>query len=178
MGHQVVAGRDEEVRDVGEEVEEAASGSRDVCCQHREKQEGKRQLYGDATKYFSSAFHPGRLKSFAPRVGTAGQDEDVSTSHGKAGAAPDSDPAVGSCRSTLPVPNQSTLGPGQPDDVLARELVWFGKRQYTHPTKKEKKAPPILHKLSNTESCATSRNSGPGPALSRMDRCPPELPPN
>ena len=43
VGHQVVAGRDEEVRDVGEKVEEAASSSRDVCCQHREKREGKRQ---------------------------------------------------------------------------------------------------------------------------------------
>lgn len=43
VGHQVIAGRDEEVRDVGEKVEEAASSSRNICCQQTEKREGKRQ---------------------------------------------------------------------------------------------------------------------------------------
>jgi len=60
-----------------------------------------------------------------------GQDEDVPKSHGKAGAVPDPNTVVG--RSTLPIPDQSALGPSQPDDTLTYELVWFGKRQYTHP---------------------------------------------
>ena len=38
-------------------------------------------------------------------------------SHGKAGAAPDPDPAA---------PNQSVLGPRQPDEALMHELVWLG----------------------------------------------------
>lgn len=43
VGHEVVAGRDEEVGDVGEEVQEATGSSRNICCEHREKREGKHQ---------------------------------------------------------------------------------------------------------------------------------------
>lgn len=84
VGHQVVARRDEEVGDVGEEVEEAASGSRDVCCQHREKREGKR--HGDATQHFPPASHPGTCQICAQSVVVWGQDKDMTTSHSKAGA--------------------------------------------------------------------------------------------
>lgn len=46
---------------------------------------------------------------------------------GKAEAVPGPDPVVGSCRSILPIPDQSILRPRQPDEALMHKLVWFGK---------------------------------------------------
>lgn len=62
VGHQVVARRDEEVGDVGEEVQEASSSSCDICCEHREEQEGKHQPHIGAVEHFSPACHPWRSK--------------------------------------------------------------------------------------------------------------------
>lgn len=58
---------------------------------------------------------------------TGGQDKDVPMSLGKAEAVPGPDPVVGSCRSILPIPDQSILRPRQPDEALMHKLVWFGK---------------------------------------------------